>query len=335
MPRLLVYLTSAIVGWCTVSIAAQPARGFLSKPSPDAIRVLTWNVYRNSIMQSGNEAAGDVSRTARFARVLKALQPDVVCLQEITAGARRTVALVDRILPLEKGSRWQGHGAGDTVIVSRFPIGERSGGRVEAGNRRRGHAIALIDSPIAALYMICAHFQSSDDPEDAAMRHRQAQLVISTIREARAGRGPVPLRSRTPFIILGDFNAIPGGATFVDAMVSASASPALPAEGGNGLDWDGSALTDAGPHHNVSRPEVYTWRNDREPFPPGALDRILYSDSVLTSVNQFVLDTTMMSEAELADSGLRAGDVMRDPEAGIHDHFPLVIDLVVRSDKGL
>ena len=157
---------------------------------------------------------------------------------------------------------------------------------------------------------------------------------ISTIREARAGRGAVPLRSRTPFIILGDFNAIPGGATFVDAMASARLSPALPAERGNGLDWDGSSLTDAGPHHNGSRPEVYTWRNDRERFPPGALDRILYSDSVLTSVNQFVLDTTMMSEAELSASGLRADDVMRDPEAGIHDHFPLVIDLVVRSDQG-
>lgn len=295
--------------------------------------MLTWNVYRNSIVTSGNEAAKDLSRTARFARVLKALQPDVVCLQEVTAGARRSAALVDRILPLGKGSRWQGHGEVDTVIVSRFPIGQRSGGHVEAGDRRRGHAIAVIDLPIGDLYMICAHFQSSDAPEDVAMRQRQAQLVVSTIRDARAGRGAVRLPSRTPFIILGDFNAIPGGAAFVDAMASASASSAGPGENGNGLDWDGSFLTDAGPHHNVSRPEVYTWRNDREPFPPGALDRILYSDSVLTSVNQFVLDTTMMSEAELAGSGLRAGDVMRDPEAGIHDHFPLVIDLVVRSDK--
>lgn len=333
MPRFLLYLTWVIAGWGAVSLAAQPARGFLSKPSPDAIRVLTWNVYRNSIVTSGNEAAKDLSRTARFARVLKALQPDVVCLQEVTAGARRSAALVDRILPLGKGSRWQGHGEVDTVIVSRFPIGQKSGGHVEAGDRRRGHAIAVIDLPIGDLYMICAHFQSSDAPEDVAMRQRQAQLVVSTIRDARAGRGAVRLPSRTPFIILGDFNAIPGGAAFVDAMASASASSAGPGENGNGLDWDGSSLTDAGPHHNVSRPEVYTWRNDREPFPPGALDRILYSDSVLTSVNQFVLDTTMMSEAELAGSGLRAGDVMRDPEAGIHDHFPLVIDLVVRSDK--
>jgi len=88
---------------------------------------------------------------------------------------------------------------------------------------------------------------------------------------------------------------------------------------------------DARPHHNSSRSEVYTWRNDLERFPPGMLDRILYSDSVTASVNQFVLDTTAMSYEELVGHGLRSIDVMLDPQAGIHDHFPLVIDLKIRS----
>ncbi len=194
MPRFLLYLTWVIAGWGAVSLAAQPARGFLSKPSPDAIRVLTWNVYRNSIVTSGNEAAKDLSRTARFARVLKALQPDVVCLQEVTAGARRSAALVDRILPLGKGSRWQGHGEVDTVIVSRFPIGQRSGGHVEAGDCRRGHAIAVIDLPIGDLYMICAHFQSSNARQDFAMRQRRPSS--SSIRSVTPG--PVAAPSRCP-----------------------------------------------------------------------------------------------------------------------------------------
>ncbi len=335
MRHFLRFLTTALVSVGAISVTAQATPGFLSKPTTQAIRLLTWNVYRNSIFPVGDQSvdAAGASRPARFARVLRAVQPDVVCLQEVTAGAQRSAALVGQILPLANGRTWQAHGAVDTVILSRFRFGARDEGGVDGGERRRGHAIAVIDSPAGALYMICAHFQSSDGPEDIAMRQRQAQVVVNTIRDARAGRRAVPLRPRTPFVILGDLNAIPGGAVFVDAMVSGQASPVPAAGRADGLDWDRSSLTDARPHHNASRPEIYTWRNDLEPFPPGALDRILYSDSVLTSVNQFVLDTTMMSEKELAESGLRAEDVMRDPKAGIHDHFPLVIDLVIRPPK--
>jgi hypothetical protein len=61
------------------------------------------------------------------------------------------------------------------------------------------------------------------------------------------------------------------------------------------------------------------------------LDRIIYSDSVLTSVNQFVLDTTALRQPTLRSAGLRAIDTMRDPQAGIHDHYPVVIDVVTRA----
>ena len=33
-----------------------------------------------------------------------------------------------------------------------------------------------------------------------------------------------------------------------------------------------------------------------------------------------------MSYRELVSAGLRTIDVMRDPQAGIHDHLPVVID---------
>jgi endonuclease/exonuclease/phosphatase family metal-dependent hydrolase len=334
MGQFLLALTTAVAGAVALLVTGQPVQGFLGKPTPNALRVLTWNVYHNSIVPPDDQVAdvAGAGRPAQFARVLRALQPDVACLQEVTSPPQRSAALFDQILPLQNGRSWQAHGAVDTVILTRYELGARGEGYVEDGDVRRGQAIAVIDSPKVDLYVMCAHFLSSDGPKEIALRQRQAALVVRTIREAKAGGGAVPLRARTPFIILGDFNAIPGGAAFVDAIVSGQDSSA-PAKGPGGLDWDRSALTDARPHHNVSRSEVYTWRNDLEPFPPGALDRILYSDSVLVSVNQFVLDTTVMSEAELTGAGLRASDVMRDPKAGIYDHLPLVIDLVIRKDK--
>ena len=324
-------MIAAIVA-LTAVLALQPARGFLSKPDAAAIRVLTWNVYRDSIFPPVGQAvdASAANRPAQFARVLQALRPDVLCLQQVTMDAARSAALVNEILPLADGATWQAHAAEDTVIVSRFGISARSEGHVENGDRRRGHAIALLGTPRTSLYVVCAHFQSSDGLEDVAMRRHQAQMIVSTIRDAKEGRGAIPLRPRTPFVVLGDFNAIDGGTRFVDAI--AAASVVSPASGGRteGLDWDRSALTDALPRHNSIGANRYTWRDDLDRFPPGILDRVLYSDSVLTSVNQFVLDTAAMAHDELVKAGLRSIDVMRDPQAGIHDHYPVVIDLVPR-----
>lgn len=325
MSQLLVSMTAAIL--CVTGVlGAQPSSRFLGKPTGAAIRVVSWNIYRSSIFPQNGEAvdASANTRPAQFARVLRALKPDVLCLQQVTESEARSAALVNHVLPLSDGKSWQAHSAVDTVILSRFSITARAAGEVD-GERRRGHAIAMIDTPATDLYVICAHFQSSDEPEDVAQRRQQADMIASTIRQAKAGGGAIPLRARTPFMVLGDFNAIDGPKLFVDALAFATVARRT-----EGLDWDRSSLTDALPRHNASGSKRYTWRNDLDQFPPGILDRILYSDSVLTSLNQFVLDTTVMSYRELVSAGLRTIDVMRDPQAGIHDHFPLVIDVVRR-----
>jgi endonuclease/exonuclease/phosphatase family metal-dependent hydrolase len=331
--RLALFLTVILLNVCT-ALHGQPAvPTFLNKPSDDAIRVLTWNVYRNSILPtSGQRIDPDAAtRPSQFARVLRAVQPDIVCLQDVTATARQAGALLDQILPLGGGRKWQAHTSMDIVIAARYALGGRGGGRVEDGTRRRGHAIAVIRTPATDLFMICAHFQSSDQAADVKMRQRQAELLARTIRDAREGRGNLSLVPPMPIVLLGDFNAIPGGEAFLDGLASRGVS-AKSGGAPEGLDWDRSSLTDALPHHNVSGSDLYTWRNDLDRFPPGVLDRILYSDSILTSVNQFVLDTTSLSYADLAASRMRTIDVMRDPRAGIHDHFPVVIDFVLRKD---
>ena len=323
-------MTAAIVA-LTAVLAAQPARTFLQKPEAGAIRVLTWNIYRDSIFPPEGEAvdASAATRTAQFARVVQALEPDVLCLQQVTVGAARSAALVNSILPLPDGTSWRAHGAEDTVILSRFDIAATSEGHVQNSERRRGHAIALIDTPAADLYMVCAHFQSSDGVEDVTLRRQQAEMIVMTIRDAKAGRGPIPLRPRTPFVVLGDLNAI-AGPRFVDGIAAAKAVLERAGKINEGLDWDRSSLTDALPRHNATGSLRYTWRDDLDKYPPGILDRVIYSDSVLRSVNQFVLDTTSMTYEQLVKARLRTIDVMRDPQAGIHDHYPVVVDLIPR-----
>jgi len=331
MTRLLRMTALALLVPCLAASGQSPAPDFVQPPAAEAVRLVTWNIYRDSIFPEAGRAVdvADANRPAQFARVVRAVRPDVLCLQQVTVPSRRSAALLDQILPLGGDTKWQAFATADTVVLSRFALGARGGGVAGTDLPPRGYAMAVVDAPAGELFVVCAHFQSGDQPVDVAARRQQAGMVVKAIRDQRGGGSPAPLPPRTPFVILGDLNAIPGDTPFLDVLVSGGAAPTT--DGGvEGLDWDGSALTDARPHHNVTGAETYTWRNDLDAYPPSALDRILYSDSVLQSLNQFVLDTTAMSYGQLTRWGMRSTDVMKDPQAGVHDHFPLVIDLAPR-----
>jgi len=327
---------AAVAMSLAAALSAQPpAAGFLRRPSPDVLRVMAWNIGADSVVPPEGQIADPAStgRPSQFARVVRAVSPDVLCLQEVRVDASRLARMIGAAVALESGVTWHAYQAGvDTAIVSRYELAARSTTVAPGGIRPRGHVTALIRLPegrgAPALYMTCAHLQSSNEPQHVAARQQHADAIVSEIRDAKAGRGPVPLTARTPFMILGDLNAVPGLTGFLDNLLAGRLSRETGAPAA-GVDWDGSGLTDAHPSHNGSGPDAYTWRNDHDRFAPSALDRLLYSDSVLHVVNAFVLDTTTMSAADLDRSGMRAADVMRDSGAGIHDHLPIVVDFTL------
>ena len=61
--------------------------------------------------------------------------------------------------------------------------------------------------------------------------------------------------------------------------------------------------------------ENYTWRNDTDPFNPGALDRIIYLDSVLSVENAFVL--LLIPCCYWTRPWLRVDDVVLDAQSAI------------------
>ncbi|MEA3503306.1 MAG: endonuclease/exonuclease/phosphatase family protein, partial [Actinomycetota bacterium] len=81
----------------------------LEKRSPDHIRVVTWNVLFDGLFK----------RPAPFIRVLRALDPDVVCFQEIWAHtARQAADYVSLAIP---DVEWHGMNTHEGHIVSRYP----------------------------------------------------------------------------------------------------------------------------------------------------------------------------------------------------------------------
>jgi endonuclease/exonuclease/phosphatase family metal-dependent hydrolase len=268
----------------------------LARQDPAHLRILTYNVLFD----------GCFERPEPFRRIVRALDPDIVSLQEIfNHTAQQTRDLFASWLP---GERW--HAAGDDrgVIVSRFAI--RDSGPI--GARRRG-GWALVAAPGGDVLVINPHPPCCDDD---AGRQQEFDAIAAWLRDARAS-GRLP--SATPIVIAGDMNLV-GDARQLRTLLTgaivdtATHGPSAPP------DWDGTALADAWPYHLSGR-EVYTWRNDRGPFAPGRLDYLVYSDSVLGLGRRFVLWT-----GDLPDAFLDAHGLQRDDTGVASDHLPVVGD---------
>jgi endonuclease/exonuclease/phosphatase family metal-dependent hydrolase len=322
-----------------------PGIHFLRKPSPRHIRVMSYNVYWNSIFPEDDAHADEwrsADRSTEFQRILRAVAPDLICLQEISpeCDPQQVADILDAVMPLRNGEGWRVHGGQDNVIAARFDLQMRDDEIVHPrATTDLGHAMALVDLPDEDyerdIYVICAHFKSQGGQIDIEARQKHADVIIEWMRDIQTPGGEISLPTFTPIILLGDFNVYnTDPAHHLTTLITGD----IVDEGQYGPDtkpdWDGTDLADALPRHNGVGEDVYTWRDDTQQFDPGALDRILYTDSVISVENSFVLNTMIMTPAELEAAGLAAGDVTLDPQVGEYDHLPLAVDIVFQDDPG-
>jgi endonuclease/exonuclease/phosphatase family metal-dependent hydrolase len=311
---------------------------FLQKDSPVHIRVMSFNVGWDSIFLDDdpqNDPWREYSKGPEFVRILQAVKPDILCLQEINPlrDPGQVGDILDRALPLEGGAVWQVHSGSDNLIGARFSMSMESS-KVVIGSPLPGwgHAMALVDLPEEMtekdLYLICAHFKSQGGQANIDARQAHADSISAWIRDLRTPGGEIDLLAGTPLIVLGDLNVYDTDPAY-HLTTLLSGDIVDESKYGNDFppDWDGTDLEDALPHHNAMGLETYTWRDDTQEFNPGVLDHILYSDSVIQIENGFVLNTMTLTQEALKRAGLQAGDVLLAPERGIFDHLPLVVDI--------
>jgi exonuclease III len=286
----------------------------LERRSPNDIRVVTWNVLFDGLFK----------RPAPFIRVLRALDPDVICFQEIWAHTSQQAA--DQVSLALPGSRWYGASSGEGHIVSRYPL------LLERSIDESGNYWSLVDLPDdrygVDLSVISAHPPCCDKEEE---RQRELDGIAAWLRELQTPGGLLEppeeppldfdLPVGTPIVIAGDMNLV-GGACQVRTLTDGDIADEETFGPSHAADWDGTPLADAWPRVTGGH-EVFTWRDARSSFSPGKLDYIVYSDSVLELRNTFALETARLTADELARYGLEAEDTL-----DASDHLPVVADFI-------
>lgn len=306
--------------------AAQSTGTFIDRWEPTDLRVVSYNVLWNTIFPNENP-----TQAAKFDRVVGALNPDILHLQEIGPNnptAQDVVDLMNDIMPLPDDGTWYGHQSWDNVTVSKYPLTMLETVTAPAPSST-SYAISLVDLPDdqfdTDFYFMNSHFKCCGDvgSSEDQQRQRQADALVNWMRDAREPGEFVNLPADTPMAVVGDLNLV-GSLQPLQTLITGN----IINEGSFGSDsppdWDGTDLTDAHPLHNGTGPDDYTWRNDSSSFDPGRLDYVLYTDSVVDVANNFVLNTVEMTPADRSAAGLLQYDVTITTSD--YDHLPLVVD---------
>lgn len=270
------------------------------------LRLITYNTLDGGLLDS--------SRQERFHRILTALDPDVVAVQEHYTETAPVMNLFQNWFP---GTTWYlsslFHG---NFVISRYPILQDA--VLTTSERTMAVLLDTEDSLGSPLLVLNSHLACC---QNDASRQEDADELTAVMREWRNnGTGPFPLAAETPIVHVGDFNLVGERQQLItltagDIVDESQYGADFP------WDWDGTPLTDLFSRHTHLR-MGYTWRNDGSSFSPGKLDYVLYSNSVLELGNHFVFNTLALPVTVLQNLNLEAEDTNL-----ASDHLPRVVDL--------
>lgn len=279
------------------------ARDPLARLPATQIRIMSWNVERGAMFKNPKP----------FARTMAAVNPDVILLQELTD--KNTVDQVrdflTAALPPHDGESWSviiGEGGGDLrcAVASRFSLQPVESLRLipfpDRPERTARAAGAIVECNGRRLLALSVHLRCCGRAGGSEDQQRilEARVLNDAVKSA-AQTQPID-----GIIISGDFNLV-GSRDPVELIAA-------------GADLDASTLTIV-PAYQLDGLSNATWADPKQPFAPGRLDYMLYSDSDLELTESFVYDSSDLAEAWLKRHLVQPAD-----SSAASDHLPLIAD---------
>jgi len=296
----------------------------LARPDASDLRLLSYNVPNN--FDRNQNTLFETSNQASYRRILQAAAPDVIGFQEMYDN---TAAEVEQVVEndidgVPDSWSWAKAG-GELVLGSRHPI---EATHPIPGADGQPSAAFLLDAQDAlgdSLLVVLMHPKCCSGASEDRSRQATVDGVAAFLRDVQNGEGPFSVGTNTPIVVAGDMNFV--GApqqprTLRTGQIQNTdrfGPPAAP-------DWDDSNLLDTNPRHTGAPLHTTTFApGGPGSYPPGRLDYIYLTDSVLEAVHEFTLNTEALSDTALDTYGLQ-----RDDTTVGSDHLPLVVDLTLR-----
>lgn len=267
--------------------SAPPKQFSFAPSSEDTVRVISWNVKFGQLLDQKD----------RGARILKALQPDILLLQELDGDD--TPEMLGTFLAESLGGSWHVHMSTGT--------GEKRHHQLRSVVATKLKSVELDTENITPRKTVMANIQVRDKTITFASLHLRCCGGPDSEAEQQRREEAIQLRSAIDgvdsdgVIIAGDWNLV------------ATNQPLLTVQ-----QDDFSVVQALQPDGLLSA----TWSDTTSSFTPGRLDWMLVSTDIIKVQRGFVLDTADLDSETLKRHHLRSGDT-----AKISDHLPLVADL--------
>ena len=277
------------------------------------IRIVSYNTLNEGIL--------DPERESYFKRILQALDPDIIALQE-HSDWNQIDEVIQSWFP---GDVWHTSWTyRDLVILSKFPI--INDANLISSDRTMCALLNTEQELGTNLLIINSHLSCCSNNED---RQQQVDEFLSVWRGwLLEDEGPFLLEKGTPFVHLGDFNFV-GYRHQVETIRVGDIQDEDQYGSDFFPDWDSTGIVDLFSRHTQKR-MGYTWQNDNSSYNPGKLDYIFYSDALLDTGRHFILNTRIMDEQILDFHGLESDDTYL-----ASDHLPRVIDIRLAANVNI
>ena len=289
-----------------------PTTSALDFPKNDAnnLRLMTYNVLSNGLISN--------NRVDEHRRIFASVTADIITYQECG-----NTNYNDVLSFLDTGAAYYPyiypHLSSGNLTISKYPSLQSW----QVANKIDAELIDLPDSIYAKDILILNAHPPCCGANQARQEHFDA--LIQFIHDAKTVGGVIDLPINTPIAFAGDMNLV-GYSQQYNTIINGTISDTITFGNGGFPDWDNTALEDQLCYFN-EKDFAYTWDKTNPnvgSFPPGRLDFVFFSNSVMSVDKSFTISTEHMSPSLLSQNNL-----LWDDTKLASDHFPIVVDFML------
>ena len=280
-----------------------------SKNDPNNLRLMTYNVLSNGLINN--------SRLDAHRRIFSSVNADIITYQECGNTNYSDVLSFLNTNSINYPYIYPDLNSGN-LTISKYPSTQSW----QVSDKIDAELIDLPDSIYSTDILIlnghppcCGNNQGRQENFDA---------LIQFIYDAKTIGGVIDLPFNTPISFSGDMNLV-GYSDQYYTIVNGTISDTVTFGNGGFPDWDNTPLTDQVCYFN-ERNIAYTWDKWNPSvgdFPPGRLDFVFFTNSVMSVDKSFIISTEHMNSSLLSQNNL----FFNDSDAS--DHLPVIVDFVL------